>query len=416
LTVIAAHLPLSETHAPASQDEVAEVVTRAAAAETALYPLGGGTGVSFGLPSRRSGWGLSTSQLNRVVDYPARDMTITVEAGITMQALSDLLAVQGQRLPVDAPQGNIATIGGVIATGTSGPCRFGHGSIRDYVIGVSAVDGRGVLFKAGGRVVKNVAGYDFCKLLTGSRGMLSVITQVTLKLRPLAESTAWIACDLASFAQAETLLAALVHSAITPAAVELVAGPAWERDAQFGPVNKSCCARLAVGVEGPAAEVAWMTHQLTREWQGLGIADVRIINGSGASELWGRLVEFSAAAETGLTVKATVRPSAVTRFVETARTIDAHCEVEAHAGNGIVFVHYPEFTANDALRVLVRGLQPAAVAGGGYAVVHHCPPDVELTHQAVWGPPGPASAIMSAVKKRFDPAGILNPGLSIFAC
>ncbi len=416
MTVTAKTPPRSETQSPATAEELAEIVARAAAAETALYPVGGGTGLNFGLPARRSGLSLSTTQLNRVVDYPARDMTITVEAGRSMQSLRELLATQGQRLPVDAPQADTATIGGVIATATSGPRRFGHGSIRDFVIGISAVDGRGVAFKAGGRVVKNVAGYDFCKLLTGSRGALAVITQVTLKLRPVAESTAWVVCDIASYEKAETVLAELVRSAIVPTAIELVAGPAWERDNLLGPASGCCAARLLVGVEGAAVEVAWMTRQLQREWREQGIADSQVIDASGAAELWSRLCEFPVESASGLTVKATVRPSAVTRFVAAARAIDERALIQSHAGNGIVYVRYPEFTANEALPVLVRGLQPAAVAAGGHAVVYQCPADLELTHQAVWGPAAPASAIMASVKKQFDPAGILNPGLSLFAC
>ena len=121
-----------------------------------------------------------------------------------------------------------------MATATSGPRRLGHGAIRDFVIGISAVDGRGVPFKAGGRVVKNVAGYDFCKLLTGSRGGLAVITQVTLKLRPVAEATAFVVCDVAEFLQAEPLLARLGNSRTAPVAVELLAGPAWDARSGVG--------------------------------------------------------------------------------------------------------------------------------------------------------------------------------------
>src|SRR5690606_32325083 len=119
--------------------------------------------------------------LNRVIDYPARDMTITVEAGITWEQLEAELAKEGQWLPVDVARAEAATVGGAIACNTSGPRRFGYGTLRDYVIGIHAVDGQGMQFKGGGRVVKNVAGYDFCKLLTGSFGTLAVITQVTLK-------------------------------------------------------------------------------------------------------------------------------------------------------------------------------------------------------------------------------------------
>ena len=115
---------------------------------------------------------LDLTGLNRIVDYTPRDMTIVVEAGVRMADLAATLAAEGQHLPIDVPRAGEATIGGVVATNWSGPRRYGHGTIRDYVIGIHAVDGRGTPFKGGGRVVKNVAGYDFCKLLTGSLGTL----------------------------------------------------------------------------------------------------------------------------------------------------------------------------------------------------------------------------------------------------
>lgn len=393
-----------------------EVVVRAAVAATPLYPLGGGTALSFGLPARKSGWGLSTANLNRVVDYPARDMTITVEAGITMAALAAELSANGQRLPVDVPQASEATLGGAIATASSGPRRFGHGTMRDFVIGISAIDGRGIPFKAGGRVVKNVAGYDFCKLLTGSRGQLAMITQVTLKLRPLAEATAFVVCDLDTLDRAEQLLAALVTSATTPAAVELLAGPVWTRDLVLGPASGPVAARLVVGLEGTPSEVDWMTAQLSREWRDQGATQTRIINGAAADSVWSRLVEFPISGEPALVVKANLLASVVTRFFQTVTNLDANCSIQAHAGSGVVYVQFPEFSAADALRVLIAGLQPAAVLAGGHAIVYAAPPGLELTHQAVWGPMGPAANMMRAVKKQVDPQGLFNPGLAIFPC
>ncbi|HEY2147298.1 MAG TPA: FAD-binding oxidoreductase, partial [Pirellulales bacterium] len=149
---------MTETITPADQAELAAAVRAAFEAGTPVYPVGGGTSLNYGLPRARPGIELSLAKLNRVIDYPARDMTITVEAGITIAALAATLAAERQRLPIDAPNADRATLGGVIATNWSGPLRYGHGTIRDYVIGISAVDGRGVPFKGGGRVVKNVAG------------------------------------------------------------------------------------------------------------------------------------------------------------------------------------------------------------------------------------------------------------------
>ncbi|CAK9046533.1 Elongation factor G (EF-G), partial [Durusdinium trenchii] len=153
-----------------------------------VAPFGGRTCLQFGGCLASNVTPISTTELQRVIDYPARDMTITVESGMRLDNLADILKAEGQRLALDIPQRHRATLGGAIATNASGPGRVGLGTWRDYVIGISAVDGQGRLFSAGGRVVKNVAGYDLCKLLVGSLGTLAVITQVTLKLRPLPAS------------------------------------------------------------------------------------------------------------------------------------------------------------------------------------------------------------------------------------
>ncbi|HEY2838454.1 MAG TPA: FAD-binding oxidoreductase [Pirellulales bacterium] len=413
MTVATHLLPITETFEPATQAELAEIVSRAFAEGVPLYPIGGGTSLTIGAASAPKGWGVSMSRLTRVVDYPARDMTITVEAGLTMQALAEVLAAEQQRLPIDAPNAELATLGGVVATATSGPRRFGQGTIRDYVIGVSGVDGRGVPFKAGGRVVKNVAGYDFCKLLTGSNGSLAIITQLTLKLRPLAEATALVACNVRDFDQAEALLAALVHSTVTPTAIELLAGPAWDEEPLSGgePANRR--AQLVVGLEGTSAEVDWMIAELAREWNPLGVSGQNVLTGEQATSAWRRLTEFPAE-ESGLLVKAGVLPSRVAQFVEAALQIAPGCSIESHAGSGVVYVRLPNFASHEGPVVLIRGLHPAAVKAGGAAIVLSCPVAHELTRPAIWGPARADAALMRAVKAQFDPKGLLNPGRAIF--
>ncbi len=203
---VAELLPLTDTLTPANQSELAAAVRDAYEDTTPVYLIGGGTSLDFGLPARDPGLGLSLAGLKRVVDYPARDMTVTVEAGISMDLLAGTLAKEKQRLPIDLPNAHRATLGGVLATNTCGSSRFGHGTLRDYVIGITAVDGRGVFFHGGGRVVKNVAGYDFCKLLTGSMGTLGVVTQLTLRVKPIPERTQTIACPVVAWDQADKLL------------------------------------------------------------------------------------------------------------------------------------------------------------------------------------------------------------------
>src|SRR5262249_25511784 len=134
----------------------------------------------IGFPPTRSGIGVDLRRLDQVIDFPARDMTVTVQSGITIAKLQALLKGERQQLPVDIPMAEQATLGGALATNASGPRRYGYGTLRDYVIGISAVNDEGQEIKAGGRVVKNVAGYDLCKLYIGSSWTFAVITHVTL--------------------------------------------------------------------------------------------------------------------------------------------------------------------------------------------------------------------------------------------
>ena len=144
-----------------------------------------------------------------------------------MQTLNDALAKEGLMLPLDVPQQSHATLGGVISTNTNGARRFGFGTVRDYVIGIEAVNGKGQVFHGGGRVVKNVAGYDFCKLLTGSVGTLGIITQTTVKLKPLPEESVTVVVGVEHADIAEACVAMLLESPTVPSAIELLYGNAW---------------------------------------------------------------------------------------------------------------------------------------------------------------------------------------------
>src|SRR5262245_17199545 len=155
---------------PGSVAELGEMVRRAASNNEAIYPVGGQTELDLGNPPTKPGTAVDMRGLDQVIDFPARDMTVTVQAGITIAKLQALLAPENLQLPIDVSQPARATLGGIIATNASGPRRYGYGTLRDYVIGISAVNDEGNEFKAGGRVVKNVAGYDLCKLLVGSLG------------------------------------------------------------------------------------------------------------------------------------------------------------------------------------------------------------------------------------------------------
>ena len=165
---------------------------------------------------------LSLEKMNRLVDHAADDMTVTVEAGMTFAELSKILAAKNQRLPIDVREPEKATLGGLVAVNQAGPRQFGYGTISDYLLGFTAVDGEGTIFHGGGRVVKNAAGYNMNRLMAGSLGTLGILTQLTFMVRPLPELSAIAACELPDLETAEKLLADLNKSQVRPVAIEFV--------------------------------------------------------------------------------------------------------------------------------------------------------------------------------------------------
>ena len=400
-------LPTTETITPDDQISLAEIVRDAFASDTKLYPIGGGTSLDYGFPAKENGIGLSLANLNRVIDFPAGDMTITVEAGITMKQLADTLATENQRLPVDVPVADSATLGGVIATNWNGPRRYGLGNLRDYVIGIRAIDGTGREFNGGGRVVKNVAGYDFCKLLTGSFGTLGIISQVTLKLKPTVESMALVVIEVAGLESAESVLAGLVRTKTTPTAIEFVSGPMWDNAPLSGKDF------IIVAFEGTTTEVEWMKRQLAEELESSGIGNPTIVSREDMDRLWSQLTEFSAH-ESPLTIKANVTPSGTTKFVAAARSIDPDCSIQAQAGNGVITIHFATIPDDGLSRVLIGQLQPLANSLQGNVVVLANLSGEALTHQCAWGGINAPFRLMNRVKQQFDPKNILNPGRFVF--
>lgn len=423
MTAPALPLPLARTAHPVEQADVARVVAEAAGSRMPVYPIGGGVGLCYGVAPEQAGVGLSLTKLKQIVDYPARDLTITVETGLTIAELAAQLARQRQRLPVDVPMAGRATVGGAIAAGASGPRRCAYGTLRDYLLGFRAVDGRGTPFCGGGRVVKNAAGYDMCKLMVGSLGTLAVTTQVTLMVRPMPEASALMACAIDDFDAAERLLADVAGAGLLPAAVELLAGPEWREDSSLPP-GPAGAARLVVGFEGPQAEVDWMTSRLADRWQKLGAKSItplspcgRGVGGEGAPDnLWRRLADFPFAGDTAdsLAVSITARPSAVARLARTLLEIDDRLSLSAHAASGVVRAAIPLSSAEEAGPLVRMKLRPAAVAAEANLVVLFAPEGARLSAAEVWGPPPEGLPVMRSLKQHFDPAGILNPGRFIF--
>ncbi|HAP07865.1 MAG TPA: hypothetical protein DCR20_08550 [Planctomycetaceae bacterium] len=293
-----------------------------------------------------------------VIDYPARDMTITVKAEMPCSLLQQILRQEGQTLPIDAASEQ-TTVGELVLQDHCGPRQFGYGTLRDYVIGVAAVDGFERLFHAGGRVVKNVAGYDLCKLLIGSNGTLAIITQVTLKLRPKPETSALVGLTFESVKQVEALLARLMSSATRPVAIDVLNPQATLNSL---PRSPSQTFLLCVGYEGADREVRWQIETMLAEARAFEPRSAKTLIGSGAEPAWTELTDFAISGEmptarSPLTFKASLLPSKTMEFLQLAT--ESGISAKAHAGNGIVLGHLPSRVTTSAQAEPV--LQPLSV-------------------------------------------------------
>src|SRR6266849_3496193 len=209
---------------PASREDLAEALHAADSRSQAVAPIGGGTQLDLGMPPVRLDLIIETTRLNQVVEYEPADLTVTVGAGLRFAELQKQLAEQGQFLALDPPAAPGATLGGLMATNASGPLRFAYGTARDLVIGTRVANPDGTVTHAGGRVVKNVAGYDLNKLYVGSLGTLGVIVELSFKLAPIPPATNTVVGQFPDASAARGIINAVVQSPLSPLAIELL-GP-----------------------------------------------------------------------------------------------------------------------------------------------------------------------------------------------
>jgi len=377
----------------------------------AVYPVGGQTALDYGLPATTPGIAVSTKAIDEVIDFPVRDLTITVEAGIPMQRLAKLLEAEGLMLPLDVPQAEQATLGGVIATNTNGPRRFGLGTVRDYVIGIEAVDGKGQLFHGGGRVVKNVAGYDFCKLLTGSLGTLGVITAATVKVKPISEQTTTVVAKVPNGHSGEAAVASMLVSDATPVAVQWLQGDYWQQFCGGGSTASQSI--MAIQLAGTTAEVDWSQATVLRELKAAGLTDGSILDPTQQLALWSAICEFPAN-DAELVIQVTTVSSGVVEIIAKCCELDSDCVIQAAAGDGVVTVAFEQLPLGGISSALIAELAPLAARFRGNVVTLKNPQAVEVTAGSMWGRLSSPLSIMQPVKDQFDPRGILNPGRFVF--
>ena len=291
----------------------------------------------------------------------------------------------------------------MVASNPIAPLCLGYGTMRDHVIGIEAVDASGTVYHGGGRVVKNIAGYDFCKLLTGSLGTLGVITQLSFKLKPLPETARVVTARLADLGDAQTALDTIAKLPTLPAAVELVGGGEWQEFADDGLL-------LAVRLEGTHAEVDWLSGEVHSMLTPVAQDAPASQSGEEASALWTRLTDFADTASLQIAVPAGATCRAFAVLLEAAPGSAA----QAHAASGIVLAKPPKPSADSLRRLLVERLRPKAQAEHGNAVLLRQPDDRHLDPADAFGVDTNQLQLMQTVKKQFDPDNRLNPGRFIF--
>jgi glycolate oxidase FAD binding subunit len=370
---------------PLSTDEVAAVMRVASSAGLSVVARGAGTKLDWGNSPASADLMVDLSRMDRVIEHEAGDLVARVEAGTTLAHLSQVLGSKGQRFPVDEVVPG-STVGGVVATGLSGPLRYMYGAVRDLVLGITVVRADGVIAHAGSRVVKNVAGYDLAKLFTGSYGTLGIVTELILKLKPVPMARRFVVSAYPGPGELTPFLSALLRCQAAPTAIEL------ERTGPSSPVQ------LSVLIEGRPRSVE--------------LRAAEIANLLGGGELfaepppgWGQLPG-------PVTLKLTAVLSAVPSLVEQAGSIALElglpARVTGSAGTGVLFMGLPDSTPAVVVASLLADLRAVCDDLGGHAVVLRAG-DALKSQLDPWGP-APGIDLMRRIKDRFDPDRRLAPG------
>ncbi|MGH9838306.1 MAG: FAD-binding oxidoreductase [Blastocatellia bacterium] len=388
---------------PHDLHELSEIMKLAHDEHWRVIPAGAGTWLEMGNRPTKVNLIVSTKQMTRVVEYEPADLTATVEAGCTLDAFNKRAAEHRQFIPLDPFGDSAMTIGGVIATASSGPSRCAYGTPRDWLIGLTVVHADGRITKAGGKVVKNVAGYDLCKLYTGSYGTLAVIAEMSFKLRalPPREKTIVFYADAPDALCA--MLAQITDSAVQPTAMELLS----PSDAL--PLERNRFA-LALRFLNEAETVESQIEEAKK----LG-AEVQhtVLSDGDAAAFWRAYRESEVSPAWGFSLRMTGLPADLPAMIADAGRILPRAFLRAHAGNGVLRIHAEEGWLDEVKSRLqprkIAELRRAAQSRGGQLLILRAP--AEITDQLdVWGEAGATAGLMRALKERFDPNALLNPG------
>ena len=395
---------------PTDAQQVAEIVAWAAAEKQKLEVRGGGSKRALGRPV----------EAERVVDltamagitlYEPEELVLSAASGTARRQIDDALAAHHQQLAFEPPDlGPLLgagaggdTIGGIIACNLSGPRRFNAGAARDHFLGVSAVSGRGETFKSGGRVVKNVTGYDMCKLLAGSYGTLAVMTQVTLKVLPAPEEVRTLVLHgLDDAAATRAMTAALASSHSVSGAAHLPAGVAARTDIDGG-------AATLLRVEGFGPSVAARVSALTGLLRDHG--DIDMLDGVASETLWRQIRDVAPfVAQSDWPVWRISAPPQSGHEVVAAVAARHTAEWFFDWGGGLVWLALKTGVADAGAGVADAGAAVRAAVTDGHATLIRAPEETRAAVPVFQPQPAPLAALTRRIKEGFDPKGILNPG------
>jgi glycolate oxidase FAD binding subunit len=372
---------------PVSTEQTAAVMRVAAHHDLAVVVRGSGTKLTWGARPERVDLVLDTTRMDTVVEHAAGDLIVVVGAGRRLDDLQAALSGSGQWLAVDPPRRG--TVGGLIATAATGPTRLLHGPVRDLLIGVTVVRADGVVARAGGKVVKNVAGYDVGKLLTGSLGTLGIITQAAFRLHPLPEARRWVSVPVTEPDRIHVLVQQVVHSQLVPTAVEL------DRPATGD-------ATLCLLLEGIPPGVQ------SRTAQALDLMGAGATAADNAPDWWGMEPLVGGEVLLKLTHEIAGLAPLLSVLDDACAATGLTSHLRGSVAVGAVTVGLTGAADAHALARCVADLRERAPSFGGAVVVLEAPGDLKADLD-VWGPVG-GLQLMHAVKRQFDPERRLSPG------
>jgi glycolate oxidase FAD binding subunit len=374
---------------PGSVEEVSALMKLAAREGLAVAPRGGGTKMHIGDPPRRLDLIVSTARMNEVLEHTPGDQIVRLQAGVKLEDLQKYVSSSDQMLAIDPPESG-ATVGGIVAANSSGPRRYRYGTIRDLIIGITVVLHDGTVAKAGGKVVKNVAGYDLSKLFTGSLGTLGVIATANFRLHPRPEASRTVAVEVTEPQQAQAAAQAIVHSQVEATAVELHYGE-----------NEKLLAVLLESISGGIDAKAETASFLLKQY-----GEVRTLSQEEADRL-GSLTSPQVVMKIGAPpVDLAAVLESVLGAVE--RKGLAHPRITGHAGTGVTLVGLSEET-EDGAAGFVEEMREIWVRRGGSVTLQRAPLTLKQ-RVSTWDNGGDYLGLVRRVKEKFDPRGGMNPG------